>query len=56
MPLSRDKLDTNEDDGSKQYNKHFDVSVFFKDNFKFIDSYYNDIGDLLKINLDKLVI
>lgn len=55
MPLSRNELDTNEDDGSKQYNKHFDVSVFFEDNFKFIDSYYNDIGNLLKINLDKLL-
>lgn len=55
MPLSRNELDTKEDDGSKQYNKHFDVSVFFEDNFKFIDSYYNDIGDLLKINLDKLL-
>ena len=55
MPLSRNELDTKEDDGSKQYNKHFDVSVFFEGNFKFIDSYYNDIGDLLKINLDKLL-
>lgn len=55
MPLSRDELDTNEDDGSKQYNKHFDVSVFFEENFKFIDSYYNNIGNLLKINLDKLL-
>lgn len=55
MPLSRNNLDTNEDDGSKQYNKHFDVSVFFEGNFKFIDSYYNDIGNLLKINLDKLL-
>lgn len=55
MPLSRNELDTKEDDGSKQYNKHFDVSVFFEDNFKFIDSYYNDIGDLLKINLDKFL-
>lgn len=33
---------------------HFDVSHFFK-NFIFIDSYYNDIGRLLKINLDSLL-
>lgn len=54
MPLSRNDLPT-DDDGSKQYNRHFDVSVFFKENFKFIDTYYNDIGNLLKINLDKLL-
>lgn len=50
MPLSRNDLPT-DDDGSK----HFDVSVFFEKNFKFIDTYYNDIGKLLKINLDKLL-
>ena len=53
MPLSRNDL--TDDDGSRQYNKHFDVSVFFEDNFKFIDSYYNNIGNLLKINLDKFL-
>ncbi len=53
MPLSRNDL--TDDDGSKQYNKHFDVSVFFEENFKFIDTYYNDISNLLKINLDKLL-
>lgn len=54
MPLSRNDLPT-DDDGSKQYNRHFDVSVFFEENFKFIDTYYNHIGNLLKINLDKLL-
>ena len=49
MPLSRNDL--TDDDGSEQ----FDVSVFFEENFKFIDTYYNDIGNLLKINLDKLL-
>ena len=54
MPLSRNDL--TDDDGSKQNNGHyFDVSVFFEENFKFIDTYYNDIGNLLKINLDKLL-
>lgn len=52
MPLSRNGLT---DDDSKQYNRYFDVSVFFEKNFKFIDTYYNDIGKLLKINLDKLL-
>lgn len=54
MPLSRNDLPI-DDDGSKQYNRHFDVSVFFEKNFKFIDTYYNYIGNLLKINLDKLL-
>lgn len=53
MPLSRNDL--TDDDGSNQYNGHFDVSVFFEENFKFIDTYYNNIGNLLKINLDKLL-
>ena len=50
MPLSRNDLPTDDDSS-----KHFDVSVFFEKNFKFIDTYYNDIGKLLKINLDKLL-
>lgn len=53
MPLSRN--DSTDDDGSNRYNGHFDVSVFFEENFKFIDTYYNNIGNLLKINLDKLL-
>lgn len=54
MPLSGDAI-LPDDDGSRQYSKHFDVSEFFEKNFKFIDSYYNNIGKLLKINLDKLL-
>lgn len=52
VPLSGKKQgDEGVDENNENY---FDVSNFFK-NFVFIDSYYNDIGRLLKINLDTLL-
>lgn len=53
MPLSGESSSTVTDENDMNEN-HFDVSHFFK-NFVFIDSYYNDISKLLKINLDSLL-
>ena len=54
MPLSGQTSTDVQPNGDMNEN-HFDVSHFFKENFVFIDSYYNDISKRLKVNLDTLL-